>query len=109
MSWRTVATQNREGMRRGPTAQIGLVSAYHDVFSKADESTEMVLADLALFCGFYQVPPPGTPSDEMHRDAGRREAFGRILSFLTLSPERMQALEVAARLEGETNLTEGVF
>lgn len=107
MSWRTVATQHAAGHRRSATAVLGLAAAYHDVFSKADESTEMVLADLATFCGFYQVPPPGTTSDEMHRDAGRREAFARILSFLTLSSERMQALEEAARQEGETNQMEG--
>lgn len=107
MKWRTVATQHAEGHRRSATAILGLVAAYRDVFSKEDESTEKVMADLATFCGFYQVPPPGTTSDEMHRDAGRREAFARILSFLTLSSERMQALEEAARFESETNQTEG--
>lgn len=105
--WRSISTQKAKGARRDSDAELRLINAYHDVFSREDEATELVMADLADFCGFYKVPPPGSPSEGLQYEAGLRAAFGRLFHFLTLSDERLAALEKAARFENETNATEG--
>jgi hypothetical protein len=107
MKWRTVATQVKRP--RGSKAQLRLTQAYLDVFTREDESTEMVLADLANFCGFYKVPPIGAPPETLLVDQGLRAAFGRLLSFLSLPEARLKALEEAARQEAMADDEEGTF
>lgn len=104
-AWRTIC--NLVPRPRDAEAQKRLVDAYREVFGKEDESTEIVLADLAQFCGFYSVPPPGTPSDTLHYEAGQRSAYGRIFHFLSMPQKRVDALERAAREESDINQVEG--
>lgn len=77
-----------------------LAVAYRELFKRGEHS-EMVLADLAAFTGFYSVAPPGVPSETLQYDAGMRAAFGRLFHFLSLSEDDMAALEQAARAESE--------
>ena len=105
--WRSVASQRAKGRRRDDAAEATLATAYRDVFLRDDESVELVLADLADFCGFYKVAPPGTEPGQLQYDAGMRAAFGRLFHFLALTDDKLWALERAARAENETNETEG--
>lgn len=107
MNWRSVALKHAAGRKRGAKAEEALVRAYHSVFLRDDEAVELVLADLANFCGFYKVAPPGTAGDTLQYEAGSRAAFGRLFHFLSLSDERLAALEKAARAEAEADETEG--
>lgn len=105
MMWRSLASQ-MDGPR-DEKAQARLLQAYRDVFEREDESTEMVLADLANFTGFFKVPPIGTPPDMLLVDQGSRAAFGRLFSFLSLPEERRAAMEKAARREAIADDEEG--
>jgi len=109
MNWRTLATQSLHGQARNTKAHAKLAAAYREVFSRNDESVEIVLADLANFCGFYKVPPIGSPPETLLVDQGLRAAFGRLFSFLSLSDERMAALEQAAREEALADHEQGII
>lgn len=102
MGWRSIVKQKPEAPR-GDDAKLRLAQAYLSVFGKETEDAEIVLADLAEFCGFYNVAPPGLSGEQLQYDAGKRAAFGRLFSFLSLSDERLAALEEAARAENEAN------
>jgi hypothetical protein len=106
MKWRSLVTQRPEAPR-GDDAKLRLARAYLSVFGQKTEDVELVLADLADFCGFYNVAPPGLSGDQLQYDAGKRASFGRLFSFLSLSDERLAALEKAARAENEANETQG--
>src|SRR5687767_619888 len=80
-------------------ADVRLVNAYHSVFLRGGEDVEMVLVDLATFCGFYQVEQRGVSGEDLNHQAGLRAAFGRIFSFLTLGEAQLEAMEQAARDE----------
>jgi hypothetical protein len=80
-------------------ADIRLIQAYRSVFGRGGEDVELVLIDLASFCGFYQVEQGGVSADELNHWAGRRAAFGRIFNFLSLSDAQLMAMEQAARDE----------
>ncbi|KFB11035.1 hypothetical protein [Nitratireductor basaltis] len=107
MTWRSVATQ--AARPRGHEAVEKLSKAYLDVFGREDEATQLVLADLAEFCGFYKVAPPGTPAETLLYEQGLRAAFGRLFHFLSLPPERLKDLEEAARREALANEEEGII
>lgn len=109
MKWRCLASQQRKGSRRRSEAEQKLTAAYRDVFMRADESTELVLSDLANFCGFYKVPPIGSPPETLLVDQGMRSAFGRIFHFLSMPEEKLKALEEAARREAVADEEEGIF
>jgi hypothetical protein len=81
------------------TADARLVVAYQNIFAKGGEDVEMILADLAAFCGFYQVEQGGVTADDLNHHAGRRAVFGRIFNFLALSDSQLAALEQASRDE----------
>lgn len=107
MKWRTIATQvNRP---RGAKAQDRLAKAYREVFQRDSEAVEIVLADMANFMGFYKVPPIGAPPETLLVDQGLRAAFGRLFSFLSLSEDRLAALEEAARREAMADDEEGTL
>lgn len=108
MSWRSTASQ-KPNRKRGSAAQDKLTKAYRDVFLRKDESVEIVLADLANFCGFYKVPPIGSPPETLLVDQGLRAAFGRLFSFLSLPEDRLKALEEAARREAIADSEEGLI
>ena len=107
--WRSLASQQGEGRRGGAVSAQRLTAAYRDVFLRADESTEIVLADLANHCGFYKVPPIGSPPETLLVDQGMRSAFGRIFSFLSLPEEMLKALEEAARREAVADEEQGIL
>lgn len=91
-------------------ADRALHQAYLAVFGDAkSEHVQMVLADLATFAGFYQIPAPDEVDPiGLARGIGKREVFARIFHFLTLSDRDLSELEEAARdeaaatLQGET-------
>jgi len=100
MSWRNLA----KARSAAPSwTEQRLTSAYKEVFGKSSEDVEVVLADLAAHTGFYLVEPPGADLSQFQAgyNAGQRAAFGRLFHFLSLSDERMRALEEAARAEAE--------
>jgi len=109
MRWRALSTQMNAGRGRGSQAQEKLAAAYREVFCRDSESVELVLADLANFCGFYKVPPIGSPPETLLVDQGLRAAFGRLFSFLSLSDERMAELEKAAREEAYADSEQGII
>jgi hypothetical protein len=80
-------------------ADVRLIEAYRSVFDRGGEDIELVLVDLASFCGFYQVEQGGVSADDLNHWAGRRAAFGRIFNFLALSDAQLMAMERAARDE----------
>lgn len=100
MSWRNLAKQRQIAPVH---AEQRVTQAYRAVFGKQSEDVEIVLADLAAHTGFYLVEPPGADLSQYQAgySAGQRAAFGRLFHFLTLSDERMRALEEAARAESE--------
>jgi hypothetical protein len=80
-------------------ADARLIAAYRSVFAEGREDVEIVLADMAEHTGFYKVAERGADSDIMIYDEGRRSAFARVWSFLTLTDAQLAALESAARNE----------
>lgn len=108
MNWRSVAAYP-DSHSRGAVAQKRLTQAYRDVFCRKDESTEIVLADLANYCGFYKVPPIGSPPETLLVDQGLRAAFGRLFSFLALTDDQLAALEGAARREAVADVEKGLI
>lgn len=107
MKWRSLASQTRKS--RSVVGQDRLIKAYRDVFMRPDESTEIVLSDLANFTGFYKVPPIGSPPETLLVDQGMRSAFGRIFSFLSLPEEKLKAIEEAARREAVADEEQGII
>lgn len=98
VGWRT---RTRELRQTGNEAlsDAHLVAAYNSVFAQGREDVEMVLSDLANFAGFYKVAERGASADELNFDEGKRAAFARIWSFLTLTDRQLEELENAARDE----------
>jgi hypothetical protein len=97
IGWRNRA--KLEAYADKPTADTRLIMAYQNIFAKGGEDVELILADLAAFCGFYQVEQGGVTADDLNHHAGRRAVFGRIFSFLALSDSQLAALEQASRDE----------
>lgn len=76
-----------------------LLKAYRNMFRPNSDDAQIVLSDLANFCGFYWPDGPGTdPHDRAFSD-GKRAAFGRLFHFLNLTEEERAALAEAARAE----------
>lgn len=80
-------------------ADAQLIAAYNSVFVQGREDVELVLTDLANHCGFYKVDERGASADDLNFDGGKRAAFARIWSFLTLTDQQIELLENAARDE----------
>lgn len=80
-------------------ADAQLVAAYNSVFAQGREDVEMVLTDLASHSGFFKVDERGASADDLNFDGGKRAAFARIWSFLTLTDQQLELLENAARDE----------
>ncbi len=80
-------------------ADAQLIAAYNSVFVQGREDVELVLTDLANHCGFYKVDDRGASADDLNFDGGKRAAFARIWSFLTLTDQQLELLENAARDE----------
>jgi hypothetical protein len=97
------------GKRRGPAAELTLNNAYRAVFKNIgkDAQTDMVLADLAEFSGYYAVSPRSISEADLNRNEGNREVFARILSLLGVSGEDREALRAAAMVELQISSEEG--
>lgn len=99
----------KPGERRSAVAAEELTRAYHAVFGNGSNDAEIVLADLANYCGFYQVPPPDASAEQLRYEQGLRTAYARIHHFLSLTREQHQALETAARAESLADNEEGLI
>lgn len=98
IGWRTRARALR--LTDNPAlADAKLTAAYNSVFTQGREDVEMVLSDLAEHCGFYKTSERGSSADDLNFDEGKRAAFARIWSFLTLTDQQLEQLENAARDE----------
>lgn len=98
MKWRNVA---KSRVTKPNSCELRLTQAYNSVFGKDDEDVEIVLSDLAAYTGFYQAVQPGldVSAYQAGHEAGMRAAFARIFYFLSVSDERLRALEVSAQAE----------
>lgn len=97
MSWRTAALI--EAARGEGTADLALVKAYQDCLGSTREAGQLVLTDLAVYCGLFQPALRGIPADEANYQNGLKAAFLHILQHLTLPEAELEALVEAARLE----------
>lgn len=98
--WRNRARAARQSS--ATDADLRLINAYRSLFQVGREDAEIVLADLATHCGFYQVEAAGVDGNDLNHQAGRRAAFGRIISFLSLSDDQLAAMEQASRDEASS-------
>ncbi len=84
---------------------LELIDAYKHVFKEhsKDAQVDRVLADLAEFTGYYDVPDEELNPTALTyaRDAGRREVFARILFLLGVSSGYREALRAIAMLQRE--------
>ena len=101
MAWSSLSTFHERGERRGEDAARRLAEAYHEVAST--QAGQIVIADLANFCGWNKVAPPGTPPDRLSEMNGMRAAFGRLFLFLNGNDGWVGA----SRLEAATDSEEG--
>lgn len=93
-------------MRKTPVeADVELIDAYKHVFKEhgKDGQVDRVLADLAEFSGYYDVPDEELNPTGLNyaRDAGRREVFARILFLLHVSSGYRETLRAIAMLQRE--------
>ena len=106
----SISSGRGKGERRTPTAKLDLANAYVRVFttnSASKDDRDVVLTDLADFCGYYKVQGPGADPDTRAFNEGMRAAFGRIMSHLRMTPDERNALEQASRHEAFVSQVEG--
>lgn len=99
MTWASLATLFPAGERRSDEARLRLELAYQDL--AATESGQIVIADLANWCGWNSVAPPGTPPDRLSELNGMRAAFGRLFLFLAETNGWVDAARAEARADLE--------
>lgn len=102
---RSLASVRGSNPKRDQAAKEKLREAYVTVFS--GESGQIVLADLAEYCGYYKVFDPAISMSVMADHNARRAVFGRIFHFLNLSEDERRELHEAARREYLANIDEG--
>lgn len=71
--------------------------------SVTKQEAELVMLDLFLASGFFEVAPDNTSADMLQRREGRREIAGRIffladLPFSYITQARRQALDALQRM-----------
>jgi hypothetical protein len=107
---RSISAIHNKGERRKAKAKLDLLGAYQRVFISGQSSAvdrEVVLTDLADFCGFYRVTGAGVTHDVRAFNEGMRSAFGRIVSHVRMTADERAAYETAARQEALVNQYEG--
>jgi hypothetical protein len=109
MTWRTISAGFKPGERRSARAKQDLVRAYQTLFGTESEAAEVVLADLANFCGFASVPPVDATAETLRFELGLRTVYARIHEFLSLPRDRLIALEAAAKAESFADQEEGIL
>lgn len=100
-----VSSKFPRGERRGATAHIRLANAYRNIFR--GEDGKIVLADLALACGYGTAVPRGTPSDVLRDIEGEKRLFVRILKHVEMTEQELAGLHHAARMERIATTEEG--
>lgn len=102
---RSLASERPDGKRRDAAAKERLRQAYASVF-RGSADAELVLADLANYCGYYKVHSPEVSMSVAFDHNARRAVFGRIFHYLNLSEDERGELAEAARRETHAD-TEG--
>jgi hypothetical protein len=100
----------KPGFRRGARQTLKLQDAYKAVFTMKQatpEALQMVLDDLAEFCGYFAVSPRGASAEETNYDNGQRSVFARILSLIELSDYELNRLRADALVEMQISAQEG--
>lgn len=100
---RSLASERGERPKRDAAAKERLREAYASVFNLSSVDAQMVLADLADYCGYYKVFDPAVPMSVMADHNARRAVFGRIFHFTNLSEDERKELHQAARRETVAN------
>lgn len=98
------------GRKRGAQVDAALVEAYQTVFG--GEAGRMVLIDLAHHCKVWEnvsISPGIDNSDVLVDFNARRSVYGRILQFVRLTGEELQALDRAAAEERRADLEQGAI
>ncbi|MDJ0894808.1 MAG: hypothetical protein QNJ92_06670 [Alphaproteobacteria bacterium] len=94
-----------------PHRVLRLRQAYVAVFSGQGkkEDAEIVLTDLADFCGWFKTGQGLSDADLREMD-GRRQAYERIFTFLRLTEAEVEELAEAARADdGQKTDEEGDY
>lgn len=100
----------KPGFRRGARQTLKLQDAYKAVFTMkqaSPEALQMVLDDLAEFCGYFAVSPRGASAEETNYDNGQRSVFARIKSLTGIYGDDLERLRAAALKEMEISNEEG--
>lgn len=107
--WRYLSRNLRPGRKRSATAVASLAGSYTSLFTGhgSKEDAEIVLADLANYCGFYRVNGPGLSAEDRAFADGQRSAYGRVYRFLRMLDDERRQLEEAARAEALADSQEG--
>ena len=98
------------GHQPKPTRTNELAGAYRRLFRGQgnQDDADVVLADLADHCGFFKVSKR-VPDAALQFNEGRRHAFNRIFTFLSLTPEEVEDLAKATRGEFLQKTEEGEY
>lgn len=76
-----------------------LRKAYREVFLSNGKLGEMVMTDLADWCGWNKVLSQPVAHDLLVDHNARQSCFGRIFFFLEMTEEERKGLNAAIRLK----------
>lgn len=105
----TVTDMLPEHLRLDPATREGrLASAYKALVqgNAGRDDVEMVLVDLAIVSGYYNVTVPGTSNGDVQRAEGARSVYARIVYMASL-PEEIMAAYMRALTAESTHMNEG--
>ena len=86
---------------RGIQAEVRLQSAYQAFAagSANKQDAELILVDLALVSGYFEVQEPGVSNEALQNMAGARRVYGRIVRMVSMPEKELAALITAAANE----------
>jgi hypothetical protein len=93
--------------KRGALATEELARAYMAVFSTEDG--KKVLNDLLEFSGYFKTAPFDGPLDRLPYLEGMRNVSGRILHYLSPTPEQWHRLQQLAANEARITSMSGDY
>ena len=87
------------------TREKKLAEAYRSTFigSPTKAETDMVLADLATFTGFFTALGPEASGDALRYVEGRRSVFAHIQVYLKMTGANLDELHRAALVEASSS------
>lgn len=90
-----------ENQGKDYATELALSEAYQAVFAgnATKDEADIVLIDLALQSGFFQVDGPGVSADQRAYSSGQRSVYAVIHGHLSKGPREMQELHSAVRQE----------